>query len=85
MMWNDRYDDVSNWPAMLVMMVLFWGLLAVGVVLAVRWLRDSVQVSDRESDPRRILDERLARGEIDVAEHARSLAALAPRRNVARP
>lgn len=50
-------------------MILFWGLIvliAVGLVRLVA--RDR---PDAGKGPREILDERLARGEIDEAEHER--------------
>lgn len=72
MRWNDGHD-VNNWPLMVVGMVLFWTLLAVVLVLALRWLRDS---GAQPADPRRILDERLARGEIQVDDYTRALQAL---------
>jgi putative membrane protein len=51
---------------MMVMMLLFWGVVIVGLVLAVRALRrpDSA-AGDRALD---ILRERYARGEIDTQE-----------------
>jgi putative membrane protein len=52
---------------MMLMMLVFWGLVIAGVVLAVRWL---TRQGDR-SGPDRALDivrERYARGEIDKEE-----------------
>lgn len=55
-------------------MVLFWG----GVVVLLAWGLRAVELrsSDDAARPRRILDERLARGEIDEEEHARRLETL---------
>jgi putative membrane protein len=52
---------------MMVMMLVFWGLVIAGVVLAVRWLTGHGERSrpDRALD---ILRERYARGEIDKDE-----------------
>ncbi|HET8563893.1 MAG TPA: SHOCT domain-containing protein [Candidatus Binatia bacterium] len=52
---------------MMLMMVLFWGLVVVGVVLAIRWLlgQGGQPRSDSALD---ILRQRYARGEIDKNE-----------------
>ncbi|HEU4367838.1 MAG TPA: SHOCT domain-containing protein [Methylomirabilota bacterium] len=52
---------------MMVMMVVFWGLVTAGIVLAIRWLAGQGERSrsDRALD---ILRERYARGEIDKDE-----------------
>ena len=53
--------------AMMLMMLVFWGALIVGIVLAIRWLagQGGRASSDRALD---ILRERYARGEIDMDE-----------------
>jgi len=51
---------------------LLWGLLIVGIIVLIRFSRRPQQ-DDRMSDVRSILDERLARGEIDPQEHQRIL------------
>jgi putative membrane protein len=53
--------------AMMIMMLVFWGVLIAGVVLAIRWLAGQGERSrsDRALD---ILRERYARGEIDKDE-----------------
>lgn len=51
--------------------LLWWGLVIVAIVLAVRWLVDGARSSGRDSGEDRalsILKERYARGEIDKAE-----------------
>ena len=64
MMWDDGHY-YFGWPGMLLVMVVSWGLVGAAVYLGARWLgRDRVS-----SDPLDILDERLARGEIDVEEY----------------
>ena len=52
---------------MMVMMLVFWGLVIAGIVLATRWLAGQGERSrsDRALD---ILRERYARGEIDKDE-----------------
>jgi putative membrane protein len=57
---------------MALSMVVFWGLVIAGVVLLVRWLssdRRAPVPPPQADDPRRILAERYARGEIDEAEY----------------
>lgn len=53
--------------AMMIMMLVFWGVLIVGIVLAIRWLAGQ---RDRSRSDRAlgILRERYARGEIDKEE-----------------
>ncbi|GAA3518137.1 hypothetical protein [Nocardioides daeguensis] len=79
MMWDDdRY--YLGWPGMVLVMVLFWALVGVGVYVGARWLgRDQTS-----SDPLDIVDERLARGEIDVEEYARLWQAIEDRRSEVR-
>ena len=68
MHWN---DDVAwwGWLMMSLGMLVFWGLLAWGAVVLLRG-RGETASADRPS-PQEILDERLARGEIDARERAR--------------
>lgn len=55
--------------------ILFWLLLALGVIAVVRYLpREGRQV--RRPTPAQVLAERLARGEIDDAEYTRRLETL---------
>lgn len=65
------------WPAVLAAGLV---LLAVGLVLLHRSSRPSAPRADaapgRTSSARAVLDERLARGEIDPTEHARRAAVL---------
>lgn len=60
------HDGVGwgGWLLMILMMVLFWGLVAAAVVALFR-------AAPRTSGPtpRELLDERLARGEITVDEY----------------
>ena len=67
------------WLGMSLLMLAFWGLLAVGVVALVRALRrqdqprsaEPMQTGDSDANARTILDERFARGEIDAEEYTR--------------
>ena len=55
------------WGAgMMLMMVVFWGLVIGGIVLAIRWV--SGQPGERSPRAVDILRERYARGEIDKDE-----------------
>lgn len=70
MMWDSDWG-ADQWIAMSLMMIAFWGMIIVGIVALVRYTR-----SERPSPPlppeagaRRILDERLVRGEIDLDEY----------------
>lgn len=66
MMWNnDQY--YFGWPGMVFFLVVFWALAGAAVFILGRWLG-----RDRPgTDALAILDERLARGEIDVEQYAR--------------
>jgi putative membrane protein len=71
----------GHWVAAIVMMVLFWGAIALVVLAVVRsggWSRHDHQdhrpVSprrDTSDEAERILHERFARGEIDEDEYTR--------------
>ena len=75
----------AGWLTMSLIMLAFWGLLAVGVVALVRVLRREDR--DRPAVPaalavesaRAILDGRFARGEIDADEYERRRALLSKR------
>ncbi len=54
-----------------IIMILFWGLIIVGIVMVIRYFTagQGVGPSNRSgSDPLQILRERYARGEIDTQE-----------------
>ena len=54
-----------------IVMILFWGLIIVGVVLVIRHFtagHGGASSSSAERDPLRILRERYANGEIDTEE-----------------
>lgn len=52
---------------MMLMMLLFWGLVVVGVVLGIRWLMNQGKES-RSDSALEILRQRYARGEINKEE-----------------
>ncbi len=72
MMWDNGWG-AGQWVAMSLMMVLFWGLIVVGVVALVRSTRPGGHGAPPPGSghgARRILDERFARGEIDADDYA---------------
>jgi putative membrane protein len=72
-MWWDHDFGWAGWLAMWLGMTGFWVLIAVLVLALVRMSR---QPGSQEPDARQVLERRLARGEIDVAEYEERLAAL---------
>ena len=52
-------------------MILFWALLIWGAYVLISNANRKSQGKEQEDDPRRILDQRLARGEIDAEEYWR--------------
>ncbi len=67
-MWGDY--QVHGWGWMLfggVHMILFWLLMVLLIVALIKWLRGSDSVDkDSSREALDILDQRLARGEIDM-------------------
>lgn len=70
-----HYGGGWGWGHMIfgsVMMLLFWGVVIVGIVIVVRWLAGGSSQESGSSPARRrsldILEERFARGEIDKEE-----------------
>jgi putative membrane protein len=64
-----------GWLVMSVSMAAFWGLVIVAAVYLIRGGRGS----DSSPSSREILDERLARGEIDAEEYRERLETLGER------
>lgn len=83
-MMNGWYHDGGGWGGWLVMtlaMVVFWALVVVAVVVLFRRSEPpgSYARSPQPVDPLAILDERLARGDIDLDDyHARRIAMRGP-------
>lgn len=76
--WGGHDWGWAGWTMMSVGMLAGLLLLALLVALLVRaatWGTGG-QRQDPPTDPRQLLDERLARGEIDLEEHAARLSAL---------
>lgn len=68
MSWNGSWTW-GNWVAMSLLMIVFWSVV-VGAAVAV--LRTRRTPADQPAgDPQRLLDQRLARGEIDDVEYRR--------------
>ena len=72
MWWHDGMGW-GGWVVMTLSMVAFWSLVVFGGIALLRSGRDSRgDGTAHEARPEQILDERFARGEIDVEEyHAR--------------
>ncbi len=81
MFWYGSHWAFWQVSLMWVGMIVFWGLLVWVVYALVSAARRPPQarVGGGGSDARRILDERLARGEIDEAEYRRLRGLLSPR------
>lgn len=74
-MWWSHDAGWAGWLMMTVGMGGFWLLVVVVVVMALR----SGRPGPAEPDPQEVLRQRLARGEIDVAEYEQRREALHPR------
>lgn len=76
MWWHDGMGW-GGWILMTLTMVAFWSLVVYGLLALFRGYPDTrANQSGEERDPMQILDERLARGEIDVDEYQARLDAL---------
>ncbi len=69
--WHMQSWGAGGWLVMAMMMLLFWSVVVIGVIALVRYLNPKGQAPTHkpEDDFRRILDQRLARGEIDEAQY----------------
>jgi len=72
-MWVNHMYGWSGWLAMSLIMIIAYGGLALLLVLG---LREEFSPRRRSDDPRRVLDTRLARGDIDANEYRDRIAAL---------
>lgn len=81
MMWYGNDPGWGGWLLMSLGMLAFWALVAVAVIALVRAQRDDgPRYPGRAVDPRALLDERFARGEIDAEEYQQRRELLNPRR-----
>lgn len=69
--WHMQSWGAGGWLVMALMMLFFWSAIVIGIVALVRYLnpKDRAPTHRPEDDPRQILDQRLARGEIDEAQY----------------
>jgi len=58
-----------------IFMLLFWGLVILGIAALIRWLmtQSSPSRSSRDKSPLEIVQERYARGEIDREEYEQKM------------
>jgi putative membrane protein len=76
------YTGSSGWgyALMILSMVVFWGLVIAGIVALARWSGSDRQTPPPQSrpveDPRQVLAERYARGEIDETDYRQRLKVL---------
>ena len=73
--WDMHDWSAGAWIVMMLGMLIFWGLVIVGVVWLVRELSGGRRESERE-DPLDVLQRRLADGDISVEEYERRRAVL---------
>lgn len=67
--WDGHHDmDGGWWIVMMIGMFLFWALIIVAVVWAVRTWSDGNRARDK-STPQDVLERRLAEGQISVEEY----------------
>lgn len=76
--WHGGWGRGGGWLLMTLMMVIFWGFVIWIVLNVVRRRPDGFAEPNRT--PKDILDERLARGEIDEEEYRLRLHAIRPSR-----
>jgi putative membrane protein len=89
MWWNHGAWDVGDWLAMSLMMLVFWSLVAGGIVLLVRSLSDKPTRTDGDQRTKTnaddVLAERFARGDINEDEFTRRRALLHSTHAASRP
>ena len=74
MFWTDHDVSGWGWAAMVLGMVIFWGLLIALTVVLVRGLnRPAAPTPGPRPSPEQLLAERFAHGEIDEEEYRRRL------------
>jgi putative membrane protein len=68
--WYQDGTGGGGWVVMILAMVVFWALVVFAVVAIFRGTRDvGTGTGNARRDPKEILEERFARGEIDVDEY----------------
>ena len=69
--WGMHNNDIGTgwWIVMMLGMVLFWGLVILGVIWLVREAGGSHRHDAKPDDPLAILDRRFAEGDITVKEY----------------
>ncbi|MCD2104611.1 SHOCT domain-containing protein [Rhodococcus erythropolis] len=81
MWWNDGAGYGMGWGVWVLMgiaMIIFWGVVVVGVLALFRQSRTNRTPAERS--PQEVLDGRFARGEIDAEEYRARKAILGPGR-----
>lgn len=77
------WDGFSGWGMGFgfVFMLLFWGLVILGIAALIRWLmtQPSPGKSSRDKTPLEVVQERYARGEINREEYEQKKRDLEPR------
>jgi putative membrane protein len=73
--WDMHDWSAGSWIAMMIGMLIFWGLVIAGIVWIVRETSRGSRESNRE-DPLGTLDRRLAEGDISIEEYERRRTAL---------
>jgi len=75
--WHQSGWGPGEWIVMVVAMLLFWSVVVVGVVMAVRYFRaPDTSTSDGLPAAEEALRTRFARGEIDEEEYKRRMSVL---------
>jgi len=69
----NEWGNIGGWGMGfgIVFMLLFWGLIILGIAALIRWLltQSSPSRSSRDKTPLEIVQERYARGEIEREEY----------------
>jgi len=78
----NNWGSLGGWGMGLgfVFMLLFWGLVILGIAALIRWLmtQSSPSRGSRDKSPLEIVQERYARGEIDREEYEQKKRDLEP-------